>query len=365
MAEGTPDDLGGDDTGTRISVQTAGEPPPAMDGAKQDRDGHWQVIVDDPVPMLRELTEWAETGGHELPGLQVTRRSLEDVYLDLTADARPPSGGPEPVAASSRRGARRGSMSAIALAVRQARFEQISFWRNPAAAFFTFAMPVLFLVVITALLGNDTATLPNGDEVAGSTYYIGSILSFSVVTATFTNLAMGTTFARDMGILKRIRATPMPAAAYLAGRVLSSLAVTILLIVLVIAFGALVYDVALPTDTMVPFLVTTAVGAAAFCALGLAVTTIVPNADAGPAVVNAIVMPLFFISGVFIPIDDGPQWIRVVAEVFPVRHYLVASIESFLGVDPGLNYTALGVMTLWGVGGLVIAARFFSWEPRQ
>lgn len=256
-------------------------------------------------------------------------------------------------------------MSTLTLATRQAHFEQISFWRNPAAAFFTFAMPVLFLVVITALLGNDTATLPNGVETKASSYYIASILAFSVVTATFTNLAMGTTIARDNGILKRIRATPMPPGAYLSGRVLSSLAVTLILVVIVVAFGVLVYDVSMPTDTFLPFVVTTIVGAASFCALGLAVTALVPNADAAPAVVNAIIMPLLFVSGVFIPIDDGPEWIRVVAEIFPVRHYLVASIDSFLGVGDGWNVTALVVLALWGVGGLLAASRWFSWEPRR
>lgn len=256
-------------------------------------------------------------------------------------------------------------MSGARLAVRQARFEQISFWRNPAAAFFTFAFPVLFLVIITALLGNDTATLPNGEESKASSYYIASILAFSVVTATFTNIAMGTTIARDNGILKRIQGTPMPTAAYLTGRVLSSLAVTGILIVLVLVFGALVYDVALPGDTFVAFTVTTAIGAASFCALGLAVTTVIPNADAAPAIVNAIILPLLFVSGVFIPIDDAPSWVETLAAVFPVRPYLVASIDSYLGVGDGWNPAALAVVALWGLFGLAVASRWFSWEPRR
>lgn len=256
-------------------------------------------------------------------------------------------------------------MTALRLAVRQSRFEQIAFWRNPPAAFFTFAMPVIFLVVVTTLLGNDSATLPDGSEVKGSTYYIASILAFSVVTATFTNLAMGTTIARDLGILKRIRATPIPASAYLSGRVLSSLVVTALLVAIVIGFGVIVYDVALPSDTMVPFLVTTLIGAGSFCALGLAVTVLIPNADAAPAVVNAIILPLLFLSGVFIPIDDGPAWLESVAELFPVRHYLVATIDSFLGVGDGWDVTALVVLALWGVAGLLVASRWFSWEPRR
>jgi ABC-2 type transport system permease protein len=253
----------------------------------------------------------------------------------------------------------------LALAVGQVRFEQKAFWRNPPAAFFTFAFPLIFLVIFTALLGNDTSTLPGGDEVSNATYYTGSILAFSVITATYTNLAMSVTYSRDEGVLKRIRGTPMPPWAYLLSRVLNAALVTAILIVIVLIFGRIFYDIALPGGRFGAFAVTMLVGGASFCALGLALTGFIPNADAAPAVVNASILPLLFLSGVFIPIDDGPQWIRTVANIFPVRHFLVASLESFLGPGSGWRLGDLVVVAVWGLAGLLIATRFFTWEPRR
>lgn len=256
-------------------------------------------------------------------------------------------------------------MNALGRALRQVSFEQRSFWRNPAAAFFTFVFPLVFLVIFTSLLGNDTSTLPSGAEVGNATYYTGSILAFSVITATYTNLAMSVTFSRDYGVLKRIRGTPMPPWAYLTARVLSSAIVTTILVVIVLAFGRLFYDIALPGGRTPAFVATMVLGATAFSALGLAVTGVIPNADAAPAVVNASILPLLFLSGVFIPIDDGPQWVRTVAQVFPVRHFLTASLASFLGPGSGWEWGNLAVITLWGVVGLLVASRTFSWEPRR
>jgi ABC-2 type transport system permease protein len=271
----------------------------------------------------------------------------------------PPTASPASTASSG------SSASGLTRALHQVRYEQKAFWRNPAAAFFTFAFPLVFLVIFTALLGNDTSTLPTGREVSNATYYTGSILAFSVITATYTNLAMSVTFSRDEGILKRIRGTPLPPWAYLLARVLNSAVITAILIVIVLVFGRIFYDIALPGGRSLAFIVTMVVGGASFCALGLALTGFIPNADAAPAVVNASILPLLFLSGVFIPIDDGPAWIRTMANLFPVRHFLVASLAAFLGPGSGWRVGDLAVVALWGVAGLLIAVRFFSWEPRR
>lgn len=259
-------------------------------------------------------------------------------------------------------------MTGARLAVRQVRYENKAFWRNPAAAFFTFIFPLLFLFVFTTLLGNETITLPSGKEVNASTYYTASILAFAVITACFTNIAISMTFHRDGGILKRVRGTPLPPWAYLLGRILQAVLVMAILVVIVCAFGWAVYDISLPTTSAPAFLVTLLVGAFAFCALGLVCTAIVPNADAAPAVVNGMVLPLLFLSGVFIPIDDAPSWVRGFASVFPVRPFLEAVIESFLppaGNAAGWRPGALGIVALWGAAGLVAATRWFRWESKR
>ena len=259
-------------------------------------------------------------------------------------------------------------MNGMALAARQVGYENKAFWRNPAAAFFTFAFPLLFLVIFTTIFGDDTSTLPTGQEVSNPTYYTATILAFSVITACYTNIAMTVTIARDGGVLKRVRGTPLPGWSYLLGKVLHSIVVMALLVAIVCAFGRIFYDVGLPTRSLPAFLVTLAVGAATFCALGLAFTAVIPNAEAAPAVVNASILPLLFVSGVFIPTDDGPAWLRALANIFPVRHFVDALTESF--IPPPDNRAGwlpghLAVVAVWGVAGLLLAARYFSWEPRR
>jgi ABC-2 type transport system permease protein len=259
-------------------------------------------------------------------------------------------------------------MSNAQLVLRQARFENKAFWRNPAAAFFTFAFPLLFLVIFSTLLGGGTSPSPTGEEIESTTYFIPAILSFSVVTACFTNIAISISFSRDEGILKRLRGTPCPGWIYLAARVLHAVFVNTILVVIVLLFGQIFYGVDIPLDTLPAFLLTLVVGAGAFCALGLAATCAVPNAEAAPAVVNVMVLPLLFLSGTFIPIGDAPQWIQTFAGLFPVKHFLDAMFESFLPPPDnpsGWLLSSVVVIALWGIAGLLIAVRFFRWEPSR
>jgi ABC-2 type transport system permease protein len=254
------------------------------------------------------------------------------------------------------------------LVLRQARFENKAFWRNPAAAFFTFAFPLLFLVIFSTLLGGGTSPSPTGEEIESTTYFIPAILSFAVVTTCFTNIAIGISFSRDEGILKRLRGTPCPGWVFLAGRVLHAVFVNLILVVIVLIFGQVFYGVDIPLDTVAAFVLTLVVGAGAFCALGLAATCAVPNAEAAPAVVNVMVLPLLFLSGTFIPIGDAPQWIQTFAGLFPIKHFLDAMFESFLPPPDnpsGFVWSSIIVIALWGVAGLIVAVRFFRWEPSK
>jgi ABC-2 type transport system permease protein len=257
-------------------------------------------------------------------------------------------------------------MSDLALAFRQVRFTNRAFWRNPASAFFTFAFPLMFLVIFTAIFGGTTTTAFG--EIKVSNYYIPAIGTFSIITATYTNLAISITFLRDAGILKRIRGTPLPGWAYMFGRIVHAIFLSVLLVAIVIAFGVIFYDVTVPFDRLPAFVTTLIIGAAAFSALGLAVTTIVPNADAAPAVVNATVLPLLFLSGVFIALPAGNPWYVVVAKFFPVYHFSHAMLAAYFGGTLHVSawqWNDLLVMAAWGVFGAVVAATRFRWEARR
>lgn len=256
-------------------------------------------------------------------------------------------------------------MSALAMALRQVRYTNKAFWRNPASAFFTFAFPLMFLVIFTSLFGNQKVEVV-GRMINTSTFYVSAIAAFSIITATYTNLAISVCFSRDAGVLKRIRGTPLPAWAYISARIAHAIGIAMILVVIVAAFGAAFYDAQIPTDTLPAFLVTIAVGAASFSALGLALTSVIPNADAAPPIVNASILPLLFLSDIFIPISNPDAWYAKVADVFPVFHFSQAMKTAYFTVSgSGFSGNDLLILGAWGFAGAVAAARFFSWEPRR
>lgn len=255
-------------------------------------------------------------------------------------------------------------MSELRLALRQVRYENRAFWRNPVAAFFTFAFPLLFMVIFNVIFSGTGSDVPG---FRAADFFTPAIIVFAVITATFTNLAMMVTIARDAGILKRVRGTPLSGWAYLLGRILHAVLVAFLLVVIVAAFGAIFYDVRFPWDRLPALVLTLGVAAATFCAVGLALTGLIPNAEAAPAVTNGVIFPVLFISNVFIRMDDPPAWMATISSLFPVRHF--ADAMAFL-YDPrttgsGLSGSDLPVMAAWGVAALLVAIRSFSWEPRH
>ncbi len=136
---------------------------------------------------------------------------------------------------------------------------------------------------------------------------------------------------------------------------------------IITVFGKVFYGVSLASDRIPAFLVSLAIGALAFSAMGLAITTVVPNADAAPAVVNAVILPLLFISDIFIPLTNAPKWLGTVGNVFPVRHFAEAMHQVFNPFAPGRGFQGgdLLVMAIWGLGALLVAVKFFRWEPNR
>jgi ABC-2 type transport system permease protein len=254
-------------------------------------------------------------------------------------------------------------MNATAVTLSQVRYVNKAFWRNPASAFFTFAFPLMFLVIFTALLGHSTVQIGTR-SVNTSTYYVASMATFAVITACYNNIAMSVSFQRDAGILKRINGTPLPSALFLAARMVHAVLIAFLLVVITASFGRAFYHADIPTGiTLLRFLIMLLVGAAAFCALGFAITAVIPNADASPAIVNATILPLLFLSGIFIPFGNNtPSWILWIARIFPVKHFADGMQAGFIGTP--FHWTDVLIVAVWGLAGLLFATRYFSWEPR-
>ena len=257
-------------------------------------------------------------------------------------------------------------MSDAGLVARELGYEQRNFWRNPASAFFAFLFPIIFLVVFATLFKDSQADIA-GIRVSYDDYYIPALTTFGVIGACFTNIASSLSIRRDYGILKRFRGTPLPPWVFMLGVVLSSVIVSVLLVVLTVAFGIVVYGVHVPHH-IGALVVTLAIGAMVFCALGLAMTVVIPNAEAAPAIVNGILLPIVFISGTFFPIDPSSVLAKI-ADYFPVRHFITAMFNAF---DPpgtlsqtGFSGNDLIIMLAWGAAGLAVAVRRFRWEPRR
>ena len=255
-------------------------------------------------------------------------------------------------------------MSAVTMTATQIGYVNKSFWRNPASAFFTFAFPLMFLVIFTSLLGHYTVQIGTR-SVNSATYYVASMATFAVITACYNNIAIQLTFQRDAGVLKRTNGTPLPSSSFLGARIVHALLISVLLVVITAAFGKAFYSASIPTGlTLVRFLIVLVVGAASFCALGLAVTAAIPNAEASAAIVNATILPLLFLSGIFIPFGNNtPSWILWIARVFPVKHFADGMQAGFLGT--AFHWTDTLIVAIWGLAGLLLAIRFFSWEPRS
>lgn len=245
------------------------------------------------------------------------------------------------------------------------RYCQKVFWRNPGSVFFTVLFPVVLLLIFATIFGDEPIESLGG--LATERYYVPAIVSLAVISATFTSLGMNVTIAREAGLLKRGRGTPQPAWVFIAGRVGNSIVVSVIMVVVITAIGAVLFGAPVPWGTLPLVAVTLVVGAASFSTLGLAVTALIPSRDAAPAIVNLITLPLFFLSGIFIPENEIPEGVLTASSLFPVREFFQAFLASF---DPGADgagfpWVSLLAVAVWGLVGLFLAVRFFRWEPRR
>ena len=255
-------------------------------------------------------------------------------------------------------------MSTLNLVGHQLRYDQKAFWRNPAAVFFTVMFPVVVFLILAIVFDGTEVEAHGGIE--ATTYYVPAIMALAVISSTMQTLAMTLVIAREDGRLKRGRGTPMPAWVFIAGRIGNSIVVTFLMLALLAGIGGLLYSVPFPWERLPEMLVTLAIGAASFSCLGIALTAAIPSQDAAAAIVNALLLPLYFLSGIFIPEDELPDGVINFANHFPVRPFFEAFFQSYVpGTGPAIAWHELLVVGIWGVAGLLLAIRFFRWTPRH
>ena len=265
----------------------------------------------------------------------------------------------EALPAAERRARARGP---IQLVVHQTRYDLLSLLRDRQSRFFTLILPVMFLVIFVNVFGNHTI---GAEQVKASTYYIPGISALGVIAASFTNLVIAVVAQRELGILKRRRATPVPAWVLVAGRTVTAAATSVVVVAVMLTIAVAGYGAHVTAATLPGILLTVVVGSAAFACLGFAVSTAISSADAAQPVVLVLTLPLYFISGVFVPSIRLPDWLNTIARVFPVQHLADALHHSLDPAATGLAvaWSDLGVIAAWGVAGAILAIRRFAWAP--
>ena len=251
------------------------------------------------------------------------------------------------------------------LALHQFRYDLRAFLRNRQSRFFTLILPVLFLVIFANVFGGNNTVAVTGGRINTSVYYVPGIITLGIIAAAFVNLVISVTAQRETGALKRRRATPVPAAAIIAGRALTAVVVALAVTAVLLVIGWLFFNATIPGRTAPALVVTVILGAISFCCLGFALASMIRNQDAAQPITQASMLPLYFISGVFVAVSALPHWLVDVADVFPVRHLAAALLTAYNPhtTGAGFAWADLLIVVAWGAGGLVIALWRFSWVP--
>lgn len=254
-------------------------------------------------------------------------------------------------------------LSDVRMVVRQTRYEQLSFWLNPIGAAFTVGFSVVFLLLLGASAGSSRISFLGNIKLIQ--YYVPGFVAYGVMAACFNILAITLVNRREMGLLKRLRLCPLPTWALLTAIVLSSMIIATIEIIVLLAVGKVGFSVHLP-DNMGAFVIAVAVGMVSFSALGLAMSTLVPNQDAAGPIVSIVFFVLLFLSGLWFPLRPGSGLVQF-SGYFPVHHFITAVFAPFnvrKGASPWA-WNDLLVVALWGLAGAIVAVRRWSWTPRR
>src|SRR5271166_4337043 len=247
-------------------------------------------------------------------------------------------------------------VEALGLGWRQYRLERRLFWRNPSAAFFNFVLPLLFLAAGGAILSASQGDLNK---------LVPAIAGMSVMSTTFTALAYNIVFLRERGVLKRIRGTPLPTGSYFGGVAANAVTNTALQIAIVVLAGRLFFGIGWPADwgALIVFVL---VGVVSFAALGVAFAHVIPNFESTAAYVNAVFLPVVFVSFYAFDSSSAPGFVRTIADALPLKP-LIEGLYGAMVTGSGLSsqLDGLAVIALWGAFGLYFAVRGFSWEQSR
>jgi ABC-2 type transport system permease protein len=247
----------------------------------------------------------------------------------------------------------------LGLVIRETRYQQLLFWRNRFGAVFTIVFSSIFLVLLSATNTGHIGALHNIDY---AQYYTPGFMAYGVMSACFSNLAISTVIRRETGLLKRLRLSPLPGWALIAAMIVNATLVSVTGAVLLLVIGIVGFGVSLASGSIVPVALAVVVGAVAFSALGLAVSTIVPNEDSAGPSISVVFFLLLFLSGLWFPLTPGSTLAKI-SNFLPVRRLILATGQPFIGHGTSpWAWSDLLVIAVWGAVGAYLAARRFRWS---
>lgn len=263
----------------------------------------------------------------------------------------------------------------VRLSIARTRIEIKTFFRTPEQVFFTFLLPVLFVVIFSTIFSGAIDGPPGSEKVQFAQYFVPGMIASGIVSATFASLAMTVAVEQHDGLLRRLSATPLPRSAYFAGKIGLALVTSILEVILILGIGVVLYGVRLPTEPekWLAFAGVFVFGVASCSLLGLAYTRLIRNGGSAPAIVQPPYLVLQFISGVFFQYSQVPSGLKVVASIFPLKWMVQGLRYTFLpdwvarddyGGGWHVEQTLL-VLAGWFVLSFLLAKFFFRWNREQ
>jgi len=249
------------------------------------------------------------------------------------------------------------------LFLHQLRGEQRLYWRSRELAFFTFLFPLVLFVLLGSVYGNDRIKAEH--NVKSSAYLLAGVLGYGIASTAFAGLAIVLVLRRENGLLKRLRATPLPPAVYLAGVIASTVLVFAVEAVTLIVLGNVMFDVPFP-DHWGSVIASLLLGALSFAALGIALSGAIHSGEGSSAVVNAIYLPMAFLAGAFWSPHAFPRFLEVIAEILPLTYFIRLMRDVVLRNETiWSSWESAVVVAAWGIGGVLLAVRTFRWTPRE
>ncbi|HZS24290.1 MAG TPA: ABC transporter permease [Gaiellaceae bacterium] len=245
------------------------------------------------------------------------------------------------------------------LFLHELRYQQLIFWRSTEAAFFIFLFPLLLFLLLGSVYSGHIYGVP------ASWALLAGLLGYGCANTAFAGLAIQLVVRRELGILKRLRATPLSAATYIAAMLVSTLIVFVLQTIALFILGRILYGTPFP-HAWGSLVLAVVFGAAVFAGLGVATASLIRSAEGSSAVVNFILLPMAFLTGSFGPTRHYPKVLRWIGDVLPLKYFIDIVNAVYLHRQAiWTKGTALGVLAAWGATGLAVAALKFRWEPRE